>query len=654
MTGEDRAITPARTAAALAIGVGFILLTAFGIRYSEMVTGRYLSNGVPPVAAFASALVLVGLRAALRRHVPALAPTRAQILIVYVMLTVATILSGSYHIRAFLPHLVALQYHERPGGSMAGGELSRFLPAWLAPRDPAVAEAFYNGSKTRQVPWDAWALPLAAWSLFLGALFAGVYCLMRLIHRQWIQDEKLSFPLLSLPLSLAADAGGGFGNPQNRRALFLCGLAIPVAYNGINILHIFQPSVPSPGFYLTFSDAFQNHPWQPFGQVYLFFMLEAIGIGYFVPLEITFSAWFFYLLNRLYATAGIALGYESPGWPFTQEQAAGGYVAVGLLLLWGLRRSLRESWERAFSAGGDWSERGAWIGLLGCSALVLAFCQAAGFSWKLALPFFAVLTLYVLVYARLRAETGIPFGFIYPYSLPKEGLLNLVGFKTALMSGGVGSMVLFSTMAWLSRHHFAMEHAAYQLDGIKAGQEARIRQRTLTGALLLAFGVGLAAAFWVHLDAYYKIGANLAGGGTGAGEFRAVVAFQEYQQLAGRLQSPPVREMGKLWGMGVGFVFTSFLYALRLRWVGFPLHPLGFLLGTAYGDSANNWFALLVAWLCKACILKIGGMNYYRQGMPFFLGIAVGHYFMAGIFWPLLSSMIDKDLSQAYHIYFGG
>ena len=34
-----------------------------------------------------------------------------------------------------------------------------------------------------------------------------------------------------------------------------------------------------------------------------------------------------------------AAGYDEAGFPYTQEQSAGGYIAMGLLLLWGLRRA---------------------------------------------------------------------------------------------------------------------------------------------------------------------------------------------------------------------------------------------------------------------------------------------------------------------------
>src|SRR4051794_11078500 len=98
-----------RAGIAIAVGVMLILLIALAIRFTEMVTGNYLSTGVPPLPAFAAVLVLSLVRHPLRRYWPRLAPNGAQILLIYLMLTVAIVLSGQYDVRSFLPHLVALQ-----------------------------------------------------------------------------------------------------------------------------------------------------------------------------------------------------------------------------------------------------------------------------------------------------------------------------------------------------------------------------------------------------------------------------------------------------------------------------------------------------------------------------------------------------------------
>ena len=358
------------------------------------------------------------------------------------------------------------------------------------------------------------------------------------------------------------------------------------------------------------------------------------------------------------AVAGSAAGYDEPGFPFTQEQAAGGYVAMGLLLLWGLRRSLANGLRRAFrsrpATPETARERWAWIGLTASSVFLLGFCYVAGFSLLLAVPYFALIGLFVLVFARIRAETGVPFGFVYPFTMPKEMLLNTLSIQRTLAWGGTSSFVLFSSMAWLARHHLPEEHAAYQLDSVKMAEMSRIPYRTLFWGLLLAFVVGLAASYWVHLSAYYAIGSNMADGGFGKGEYRSVVALQEYQQMAARLAAPPTPQFSRTLATLGGFCFVCGLTCLRTQVFQLPFHPLGFLIATAYGDANNAWFPLGIAWMCKALLLRAGGLPLYRRGIPFFLGIAIGHFILAGLFWPALSLFLAPSASQSYLVYFGG
>jgi len=43
---------------------------------------------------------------------------------------------------------------------------------------------------------------------------------------------------------------------------------------------------------------------------------------------------------------------------------------------------------------------------------------------------------------------------------------------------------------------------------------------------------------------------------------------------------------------------------------------------------------MLIAWLCKAAILRMGGLTLFRRGIPFFLGLAIGHLFIAAYSGP--------------------
>jgi hypothetical protein len=651
-------LTLRRAAPTIACGLLLIVLIAVAIRRTEMVSGQYISNGVPPLPAFAVLLILSLLRPVLQRYLPRLAPSRAQMLLLYSMLTVAVILSGLYHVRAFLPHLVALQYWSKNSATAKFGDYAQYLPKWYAPHDKQAIKDYYEGTAPNgRIPWPVWLLPLGCWSLFFLAMFVGVFSLMTLVRTQWIRNEKLSFPLLTIPLALTSNEGFGYGSKKTRRALFLAGFGLAALFDLVNILHVLVPSVPAPGFVVPIGAPLTQRPWESLKSVRVIFMLETIGIGYFVPLDVSFSTWFFYFFAKLIAIGGSALGYEQPGFPFVQEQCAGGYIAMGFILLWGLRRTFGESLRRAFRRGprdaDARTERRAWLGLFGSILLVPAFCRAAGLSLWLGVPFFGVVGLFVLVFARMRAETGVPLTFIFPEGMANEVIVNTFSVPQALHLGGERGFVLLSTLGWLSRFQHPEDEAAYQIDAMKLAQEERIPLRTLFVALLLAFLVGLWAAEWVHLSAYYAQGSNLIASAGGIGEYRETLAREGYQQMASRLASLPPRNLSQSFAAAGGFCFVFLLTLLRRQWQGCPFHPLGFLMATAYGDNSGNWFALLVAWLCKALILRAGGLKAYRGGMPFFLGLAIGHLLIGGVLWPLFSLCLPREAANAYHLIFG-
>lgn len=282
----------------------------------------------------------------------------------------------------------------------------------------------------------------------------------------------------------------------------------------------------------------------------------------------------------------------------------------------------------------------------------IGWAVLAGLAFPLAVAYLLVIGCFVLVYARMRAETSIPSDFIYPYGLPKEMIVNAVSVNGIIALGGVQSMVIFSSLAWLSRHHMGEAMAAYQIDGMKLADQTHIGWRVLFTALLTAFLVGMAGTWWAHLSGYYQIGSNLSAGGMG--EYRAKVALQEYQQMVGRLALPPPRDWTPLGAVGIGFCVVLGLGTLRRSLVGMPLHPFGYILATAYGDEDVNFFPLFTAWFAKLVILRIGGLRLYRRGMPFFLGFIIGHFTIAGILWPTLSLFLSPEASRSYHLYLGG
>jgi hypothetical protein len=79
------------------------------------------------------------------------------------------------------------------------------LPRWLMVNDQAALKGFYEGNSSlyRWEHISAWLVPSLYWMLFAGALFVSFLCLAVLLRQQWVESERLTFPIVQLPMAIA-------------------------------------------------------------------------------------------------------------------------------------------------------------------------------------------------------------------------------------------------------------------------------------------------------------------------------------------------------------------------------------------------------------------------------------------------------------------
>jgi hypothetical protein len=78
------------------------------------------------------------------------------------------------------------------------------------------------------------------------------------------------------------------------------------------------------------------------------------------------------------------------------------------------------------------------------------------------------------------------------------------------------------------------------------------------------------------------------------------------------------------WLFLVGAGVMAFLTYMRYRFPWWPFHPIGFAFsGTIF--TRLECFTVLVAWLLKFLMLKVGGVTFYRRSKPFFIGMLIGY-----------------------------
>ncbi len=269
------------------------------------------------------------------------------------MMLVAGPIPNRIGVPFLLPHTVSPAYYsaQQPGWQA----FLPVLPSWLTLSDPAATLGFFRGTDG-VVPWQAWTGPLLAWTSLLLAFFFVMLCLNVLMRRQYIDHERLSFPLTAIPLALTEERA-----PVLRQPLFWVGLALPLLVQALIVLGSGYPRRRALGAAAGGSGAGRpltlSPPWNGLGQVYFSFIFWLIGIVYLIPKEIAFSAWFFYFLAVMQNVSAVAFGIngEAPSvysndYPALYAQGAGAALALTGITLYAARRHLRAAWRKAFEA----------------------------------------------------------------------------------------------------------------------------------------------------------------------------------------------------------------------------------------------------------------------------------------------------------------
>ncbi len=645
----------------------FLVLSLIWIKIAGLVGhGAQLGESVPVVPAVGALLVLTLLLPLFRLLPRWLRLTRPGVLLIYAFLAVAVSMSSVGVARMLFPNSTALFYFDTTENNFS--EFQQYIPKWLIPgQDPEIIRQMYEATDNEPtdvpgwvvswlvVPWSAWLVPLTMWTLLLLAAFIAMMSLMTMFRRQWVERERLTFPIVHLVMEMSGGDQPATALSFFKNSAMWVGFGIAALYNVMNILNAWNPAVPAMGRQYDLGALFTERPWSAIQPLGIAWRPENIGLGYLVPTEITLSVWVFYLLLRLANVMATAIGYEPAGFPYVQEQSFGAYLALGVFLIFVAREHLRHVWRRGIlgdrsveDSAEPMSYRGALIGLVIGVGGMMWWALAAGMAWWTAGIYFFLFLLFALVYARARAEAGAAMVWLFPFYQHKKMMIYVGGSEVFYRHGGWSNLTIFSLLMFLSRGYF-QSMMAYQIEATRIAEVGHIRQRVMTWWLVAALVLGLAGAYVIHLQAYYMHGANILEGGTTQGGYRTRLAVTEYEELSSFMRGHTEPDRGRTGAAVAGVLVTTALIGLRTVFLRFPLHPLGYAMVTAYGGPL--WGPFFIVWVVKTLVLRLGGMGMYRRLIPFFLGIVVGHFFTAGLVWGWLS--IINEMYRRYVVHFG-
>ena len=632
------------TVRSLLIAIVLLVLANIWTKYAALITlSSQVAMSVPPIPA----LIFLILLLALRPLAPRLALNRRELLFIYAFLALSVALTSGGALRTFMPTPTALQYFATPENGWA--DFEQYQPSWLVVKDPEVVRGYYEGSDAG-VPWRAWLVPLASWSLLLLLILGTLLCMAVLLYDEWSQRERLSFQLCEIPLSMTAPQEAGRRIPQLwRDPIMWIGFTAAAVFNGTNILHAFNPAVPALGLRYNLGQFFTDRPWSALSDVDMYHQPDVFGLGYLMPQEVVVSSLLFFALTKLEGVVASAPGYDIPRMPFQYSQSAGAFVAFGVYLLYMARHRLKAVFSDAFVGRGQLGEKwAAWGVAIGLAGIVM-WGLAAGLSALTIALFFGILLLMALTYCRMRAETGMPLQWGYPVSQANIMLTSAFGGGLFMRHGGMQNLTTWFT-GWFLTRGYLPNLSAYHFEGLRIADEGGIARREMVVTLLLAMVLGMAASYWMQLDAAYSFGANFLEGGTHGGGMRVAATRYGFAQLAeasrGGLKPIPGEAIAVIWGM----VATITLTVLRTLIPRFPLHHLGFVIGTTRGHQA--WSGLALAAALKSLAIRLGGVGLYRRLVPAAIGVVIGHFVVSGGIWSI-AAVFGGEAYRSYQVWFG-
>jgi len=617
--------------------LGFLLVIAFSVAgcYSVFLRYEIIGTGYLPRGAISLLLLLVLGNAGVGRLVAKWKLSRAELLLIFVMLLAMAAIPGQEFAQHIYLNTAGLTYLSGARGQY----LDLFTPhikPWLVPSlDPdakVITDLFQGIPAGSGVPYAGWLTTFAVWTPYWFVLYWSIMCWSAMLSRQWERHERLTYPLAQVPVEVVDDEKGALSSLLRSRLMWGC-FAFSAGLYVIKGLHTYYPIIPDLKLQGDTGVLFGGGPASEWNGIPLHFYPEMVGIAYLLTSEVSFSLWFFYILRQFLEMTRYSMGLFQHA-DFFQFQTVGGYLVLAGATLWAARLHLKDIVRGA--VGLPTKTDGAdnplpygvafWGAVLSFGALV-AWASAAGVSVPWALMLYALFPLVAIVVSRVICEGGM---FIYtsPFRL-NELLFDVIGCKRL----GPQNLTVMTMLSWVQIRSTATQNMPAVLQGFRIGSLANLNRRQVTWAMFASICLAILTCHVTSLSVIYNSGVGKLGWwpsraaqGTAAG-------------LASFMQTPQPMTSGDWTSMVSGGLVTFFLVKMRQQFVWWPFHPVGYVAWIGW-PLERYWLSIFLGWLLKAGILRWAGYQLWRKLRPGAFGLILGICFVltfwivAHFFWP--------------------
>ncbi len=620
---EHTGITTRSVIIAMLLVVGFTVAGCFSV----MLRYEIIGTGYLPRGAVALLLALLAVNAVLRLMQRfGLRPLTAQeLLLIFLLLMVIGAIAGQEFAQHFYLKTIGMVYYATPDIAPPDLYLNDLNPALVPsvdPTHPAIRWAHEGLPPGRSIPWQAWVTPLAVWTPFFLAVYFMVLCFAATLAHRWEEEEKLLYPLVEVPMEMVKGEPASLA-PMLRSPGAWIAFAIPVILYTVQGLNAYWPSIPFIELDQRLTTRFSG-PAAAFNGTLLFVRLDMIGIAYLLSSEVSFSLWFFWLMRRLQMAGRIAMGLTTAHHQFFLVQTLGGYLLLAIALLYSARDHLKRVITLAIGARkprpGTFEEREPYrlavIGFLGAFAFLVWWCSYFGMETIWAVTQYIFFPLVGMVVARVICEAGM---FIYTAPLGgwlagyNEALFRVFGVeRIGAQSVTMMTMTSFLQIRSTATHNMASVFMGYRIGSHIGASRTKIIILSMVAIFLALIACHIAIPYIIYTWGVPKLA-----------DWPSRAGVSTARGLAQVLNQPTTMGGEDWFAMGLGAATTWALFALRRRYVWWPLHPLGFITWLGWPID-RYWTSIFIGWLVKVTVSRLFGFQGFRRLKPIALGLIIG------------------------------
>ena len=509
------------------------------------------------------------------------------------------------------------------------------LPWWMYPTNsPGVIDGFFLGLNRSSVPWEAWITPLF-WTIAATLAMTTIgLSLTAVFHKQWVQYERLTYPLAqaSLELTDGFDRLPGWP-PIIRNRIFWIGFTIAAFPLLFNLIEYWNLGFP----HIAIFDAFHSRWSGPRGlriSRYLFFISYRIlptltGFLFLCDVNILFSVWslfgfgqiLLHTMHRMGFSIGLAGQSANPN-AISVIFSHGAMMSLALFAVWTARGHLRQVFAEAIRSPSPsdntviFTPRGAAFALLCASTFMIFWLHAVGFSLFMSILWLLLFWAGVLTAQKFLAASG------YAYTFPYYG-----ASVSAVPDIWVGSAHMSETTLVGFRLINEGTLAGWRLFPILPHiPKLLVKERSIGKLIVGSLVTGLLSAALYTIWLCYTEGAASFDTYTLRGQ-----PVNMYRGIANLVSetSPSVMDPGKITVWILGGLAVALFSVLQARIPWWPFHPVGVWL-------MFEWYVrfyyinIVLVWLAKVVVLKFGGIGLYRKLKLGCYGLILGYSFGVG------------------------